>query len=99
MPSFGLTDDEIQKIQNTLSRHPHVKKVLVIGSRALGTQKKASDIDLVLQGNLTLSEIAHIKVELEQLTIPYFFDVIHYEEIKNPDLKDHVDRFGKLLSK
>ena len=98
-PAFGLTQDEIQKIQNVLSKYVKVRKVLVIGSRALGSQKKASDIDLVLQGDLTLPEIAHIKAELEQLTIPYFFDVIHYEEIKNPDLKDHVDRFGKLLSK
>ena len=31
------------------------------------------------------------------LYLPYFFDVLDYSKITNPDLKDHIDRVGKLF--
>ncbi len=31
------------------------------------------------------------------LYLPYFFDVVDYFKITNPDLKEHIDRVGKIF--
>ena len=35
--------------------------------------------------------------ENEELPLPYFFDVLHYEEIGNENLTGHIDRVGKIV--
>ena len=35
--------------------------------------------------------------ELDELTLPYIFDVKAYEIIHQPSLKPHIDEFGKIL--
>ena len=38
-----------------------------------------------------------IKVELEELNLPYFIDLSILETIKNPDLLEHIKRVGLLF--
>jgi hypothetical protein len=33
----------------------------------------------------------------EHSNLPYKFDIVHYEKIQTPELKDHIDRVGKRL--
>ncbi|MCD6346314.1 MAG: nucleotidyltransferase domain-containing protein, partial [Bacteroidales bacterium] len=56
-----------------------------------------SDIDLALVGNDLSPKIAlEIAAILnEKLPIPYHVDVLHYDSITNPELKNHIDRVGK----
>lgn len=72
---------------------------ILYGSRALGTFKKGSDIDLALKGEtLSDSVCAQIHFELEEdIPLPYFFDVTHYASIDNDKLKAHIDQFGKVF--
>ena len=35
--------------------------------------------------------------ELDELTLPYMFDVKTYETINQPSLKQRIDEFGKIL--
>lgn len=51
----------------------------------MGNHKKASDIDLAIKGeDLTYKEISHIHFVLnKELPIPYFVDVLHYEDLDN----------------
>ncbi|MEW6606109.1 MAG: hypothetical protein AB1414_01475 [bacterium] len=35
----------------------------------------------------------------EETPLPYFFDVVHYESINNPDLIEHINRMGKIIYK
>lgn len=35
--------------------------------------------------------------ELDELPMPYTFDVKAYEAIKHPPLKRYIDKFGKIL--
>jgi hypothetical protein len=35
----------------------------------------------------------------EEYPLPYFFDILHYEEINNENLKKHIDTYGKELYK
>jgi hypothetical protein len=33
----------------------------------------------------------------EEMPMPYFFDVVHYESISNPDLLDHINEIGIVI--
>lgn len=35
----------------------------------------------------------------EETSLPYFFDILSYNEIDNKELLDHIDRVGKVIFK
>ena len=97
--SNGLKPRDIATVVEVLQKYPEVETAILYGSRALGTYKKGSDIDLALKGEHLSSRIcSSIHFELEEDTLlPYFFDVTHYETISNEQLKEHIDRVGKVV--
>jgi predicted nucleotidyltransferase len=96
---FGILPKSYQLLLKTLSEFIEIEKAAIYGSRAIGNFKKGSDIDLVVYGSKISQEtIFKLKTKLEQeLPIPYFFDLTHYEELSNPELKNHIDHFGKVF--
>ena len=51
LASTGLPETAITAIQKVLAAHPEVEQAILYGSRALGRQRPASDIDLTLIGS------------------------------------------------
>ena len=45
-PGSGLSDSVTQKICAVLNRYPQVERAVLYGSRAKGSHKNGSDIDL-----------------------------------------------------
>jgi predicted nucleotidyltransferase len=45
-PRYDLSEREVGLIRGVLSRHPEVTGALLFGSRAKGTARPASDVDL-----------------------------------------------------
>ena len=75
------------------------EKVILFGSRAMGTYRNGSDIDITLLGkNLFNQTIFGIQDEIEELYLPYSFDISIFERIDNEDLIDHIQRVGKVFS-
>ena len=95
MNSFGLTDSEQEMIRAVLRRHTEVTEAKIFGSRAKGNFQPNSDIDLALWGNVSVSTIATIAGELEELPLPYTFDVQAYDAIRHQPLREHIDRVGQ----
>ncbi|MCH7414881.1 nucleotidyltransferase domain-containing protein [Belliella sp. R4-6] len=94
----GLDLEDIQKIQSVFSDFMEVAMVKIYGSRAMGNFKPASDIDLCLFGEkLNLTTQQEIEFALDDLMLPYKFDVSTYHDISNPDLLGHIDRVGKVF--
>lgn len=92
----GLSPSDQDLIRKTFSEFPQVNEAILFGSRALGNFKETSDVDLALKGNLSLSDVSRIKARLEEgLPLPYFFDLVAYGLIDHPDLKAHIDTFGR----
>lgn len=95
---YGLKKDTIEKINAVFEVHENVETVLIYGSRAMGNYKKGSDIDLTLLGeNMRLKQLNRIHNELDELLLPYIFDLSIYDQIANPDLLDHIERVGKIF--
>ena len=96
---FGLSEDTIRKILSVLNQHTHIDETLIYGSRALGVFRNGSDIDLCLKGDkIDLQELNHISQELDNLDLPYQFDITACHMIDNDDLLDHINRVGVKFS-
>ena len=94
---FGLKSKSLELIRKVFSQHPEVDKVKIFGSRATTRFEEYSDVDLALWGDLNLGLIGRILRELDELPLPYTFDVKAYDSIKHAPLKQHIDKVGKIL--
>jgi len=97
--NFGLQEFELNCIVDAIKKFNEVEKTVIFGSRAKGNYKPGSDIDIAIYGDditfHTLSALTWILEE--QVSLPYFFDVIDYTHIKHKELKEHIDRVGKVI--
>ncbi len=96
---FGLSNRDEGYIVEALTNFPEIEKVVVFGSRAMGNNEKGSDVDMAVVGkNITPAMLVRLRSLLnEELPLPYFFDVVHYEKINNENVKRHIDEEGKNL--
>lgn len=95
---FGLSEAAIAKICSVLSRFPGIDQALIYGSRAMGTYRNGSDIDLTLCGPaLRLDDLLRIENELDDLLLPHKIDLSLFERIQDPDVVDHIQRVGQVF--
>ena len=92
MMKFGLLDTEIENIHKIFSQNQEIEKVIIFGSRAKGNYRNNSDIDLVIFGNINLRILNQINIELDNLLLPYTFDLLIYKNIENEEVKEHIKR-------
>lgn len=98
MENSGLTNKEIESIQSVFSKYQQIEEVLLYGSRAKGNYKPASDIDLTIKGkNIDLTLQSEIEVDLDDLLLPFKFDISIYDRITNAEFIDHINSVGKKL--
>ncbi|HEY1718380.1 MAG TPA: nucleotidyltransferase domain-containing protein [Verrucomicrobiae bacterium] len=97
MNRFGLTEAEQKLICDTLRHHDEVTHAKIFGSRAKGNFQPNSDIDLALWGNVSFSTLAAIAGELNDLPLPYTFDIQAYETIHHHPLREHIDRVAQIF--
>ena len=95
---FGLNNETLEKINKTLSKYPEIDQAVIYGSRAKGNYKPGSDIDLTIKGkDLSLTKLNKICIEIDDLMLPYTFDLSIYHQIDNTDLIEHINRVGKIF--
>jgi predicted nucleotidyltransferase len=98
MMKYGLDSEDIEKIQGVFTNFPEVEKVVLYGSRAKGNYKPASDIDITLIGEqLNLTVVNSIETQIDDLLLPYMFDISILRQISNPDLVEHINRVGQVF--
>ena len=95
---YGLKKETIEKILDIFKQYEEIEAVILYGSRAKGNFKPGSDIDLTLIGKgLNMTVLNKISLELDDLLLPFSFDLSLYHHIKQPDLMDHIRRVGKVF--
>lgn len=94
----GLSDKQQTVLITILKNNNRVKSACLFGSRAIGTYKENSDIDIVLIGDeLTLTDLANLLNQIELTTIPYKVDLLIKHKIKNSALLEHIDKLAVKL--
>ena len=96
MHNTGLTEKDLFQLRSVLKKFPEIEQALIFGSRAKGTHKPGSDVDLALKGSeLTPEAATRVSYLLnEETMMPYAFDVVQFETISSPELTDHINRVG-----
>jgi len=98
--NFGLSEKVLEKLITLFGKESDVEEVILFGSRAKGTFKEGSDINLALKGaNANLQLLRKIELKIDNLMLPYVVDHVIYNEIKEPQLTDHINRTGICIFK
>lgn len=93
--NFGLPEPTLQAIRQVLANEPAIDRVFLYGSRAKGTHRPGSDIDLAIEGpRLTHDRLLRLATALDELDLPHAIDLSLVHEIENPALLDHIRRVG-----
>jgi len=98
--SFGLKQVTLEKLESVFQKHNAIDTVIIYGSRAKGTYKDGSDIDLTIKGAVfPFSELMQIEDQIDDLYLPYGVGLSQYEQLKNIDLIRYIDRVGAVMNK
>jgi predicted nucleotidyltransferase len=95
---YGLSEENLQRIIDVFGRFPYIQQAILYCSRAKGNFKNGSDIDITLVGqDLNLIILGKIEWELDDLLLPYTFDLSIFHHISNAELVEHINRVGKKI--
>ena len=95
---FGLKQSHIDAICACFAKFPAIHEVIIYGSRAKGNYKIGSDIDLtIIDDHLSSSDLLYIENAIDDLMLPYKFDLSLKRKLSNPDLIEHINRVGKIF--
>lgn len=96
LEKYGLKERDLKTIFEILDKYSEVRLFHIFGSRAKGTQKPGSDIDLaIMNDGVSDTTILKIKSELEDNSLPYFIDLVNFPKLKHPEFIEHIESVGK----
>ncbi|MDE5552580.1 MAG: nucleotidyltransferase domain-containing protein [Muribaculaceae bacterium] len=96
----GIDVNIWSRLISVITENSNVEEIILYGSRAKGTHRDFSDIDLSLIGD----KLIHINLfpiieSIDLLNLPYEIDLSLYKEIDNQALRDEIDKYGIPLLK
>ncbi len=95
---FGLSPQIVRYLRNMPVLFEGLERVVIFGSRAKGTHKTGSDIDVALFGpTLDVHKVGEIDEYIKGLPTLYRWDVVHYDTLRHEGLKAHIDRVGRAV--
>ena len=96
---YGLLDRDLRYMLEAVSKYAEIEEAIIFGSRAMGNYKNGSDVDLALKGSgIDRTIVRRLYDDLnEEYPLPYFFDLVNYDDIANEELKEHIDSQGKCI--
>ena len=96
----GLKKSTQEKLNQLFSTYSMIDEVVLYGSRAKGTFKNGSDIDLTIKSKtMTINDLLKLENLIDDLLLPYKVDISLYDQIDNKNLLDHIHNVGLLFCK
>ncbi len=96
--SPDLPPATLQALHTLFARCPALDRVVLFGSRAMGTAHERSDIDLVAYGPaLDRHMLASLLMDIDELDIPWKVDLQAAADIRNAALAEHIERVGHTI--
>jgi len=89
-----LAPGELALMHGVFRRHPEIASATLFGSRAKGTHSPRSDVDLAVSGAVDPLRAEAIAAELDELPLPYRFEVQSLAHIDHRALREHISRVG-----
>ena len=97
---YGLTESELGRLRELFTSNERIMEVVLYGSRAKGTFKPFSDVDITLVGTrLSRQDLNRLALAIDDLLLPYQFDISLFHSLRNAALTDHILRRGQSIYK
>lgn len=94
----GLTSRQLATVGRILEPWANrVTAVDVFGSRATGTYRPNSDLDLLVHGDLDHRAINRLWTLFHESNLPFAVDVHSYDLTTHEPLREHMDRVRRPL--
>ena len=98
MQTPALSERDLAILRAVFVRFPCVREARVFGSRANGTARRASDIDLAISApNAKIEEWLELKAAIEETPIIYELDIVRVEKAENLRLLEKIEREGLVI--
>lgn len=95
---FGLSDAVIGDLRGVFAKYPEIERVLIFGSRAKGTFKDGSDIDLaVVAPAMSDQRFTQLWGEIDDLQLVFKVDVVHFDRLAQPALREEIMANGQSV--
>ncbi|NCY14955.1 MAG: nucleotidyltransferase domain-containing protein [Synechococcaceae bacterium WB8_1A_041] len=93
----GIPEPHQEKLRLVFSSQPNLEAVWLFGSRAMGSYKPGSDIDLCLEGeNLNHNNRLLILSAVDDLLLPWQIDLVIMHQLDH-NLLSHINRVGHCI--
>lgn len=89
-----MTADDVIKNVAKLCRDFEAEKVILYGSRAKGTARERSDIDIAVSGVENFDELAE---KVEKLLTLYSVDLLNADTCRNELLLEDIRQYGREI--
>lgn len=94
----GLPTEAASQVEAILKSDPRIVSVTIYGSRAKGNYRPGSDVDLCLDApDLDFSSLVSLEDRIDDLYLPWKFDITVRQKVTSQHLLDHIDRVGISL--
>jgi uncharacterized protein len=95
----GLSAGTSAKVIKEISEISGISKAILFGSRAIGTYRNGSDVDICLVGNhLSLRDTSACVRRLDDLNVPHRIDLLIWSHRLDAEMREHIITFGIELS-
>ncbi len=96
---FGLKEEDIKFIINTVNKFNCIDAVGIYGSRSKGNYKKTSDIDIMIYGNDVEPGVIEELYEIleENSPYPYYVDIKCFKDLDEGLFKEEVENNIKII--
>ncbi len=89
---------DLKVLRDIFSRFPTIQQVLLFGSRATGTARRASDIDLaIIAPKMSPAEWADLYEQIEESPIIYRIDVVRFDTLPQGPFKERIIQEGVVI--
>jgi uncharacterized protein len=98
MKPVTLREKDLAALRAACRRFPAVREVRLFGSRATGTARRASDLDLAISApGATTAEWLDLCEALEDAPLIYELDLVRSEGLANDRLREKIAREGVIV--
>lgn len=90
----SMTVDEILQKIVKICRQYDTREVFLFGSRAKGTQRERSDIDIAVSGT---EDFSVLEEEIMAISTLYKIDLVNIDECENSLLLEDIEKYGRKI--
>lgn len=94
---FGLPVTVVKNLCSIFAQYQQINRVIIYGSRAKGNYRNGSDIDLSIDGTVTMSQLLEIENKIDDLLLPWSVDLSILHQIENKGFVEHIKRCGSIF--